>query len=588
MNFWIRQKKNIILAFLIGVVLFIFFIPAFFSENSAQTFTQNPIALSAKNDPNQNSPLGINLNGIAPWSTQFPFVDYFKSARKWITQCDRSDPGCNGEWNTKEDDLLDLDENGWVKSLPRPEDAPQYTRVSTSIFRDIPERYPSGQYIILYDGEGTIEYHQAATKNEEASSPGRDVIDVESTVKSGVMLTITTTDPNQTGNYIRNIRMIKAEDERLYQSGEIFNQEFIEKIQKFRALRFMDWMVTNHSQQKEWEDRPTPDIASYHMKGVPLEIMVTLANQIQADPWFNMPHMATDEYIKNFAQLVQEKLSPNLRVYVEFSNEVWNWNFSQTHYALEQGQARWGKDKGDAFRQWYGMRSAQMCDLWKTAFSNDEDRVVCVMGTQTNVQGIETKVLDCPYWVAEGNKPCYQHGIDAYAITGYFSGALGQPENISTVESWFKDQDGGIKKAFEQLRKGGLLPDDRDSLMENYKKFVDHAKIAKERNLQLVAYEGGQHIVGRKKAVNDEKLTNFFIEINRHPQMYDIYTQLLEDWKKAGGTLFMHFVDIGSPSKWGSWGALEYQSQDGSPKYNALMDFINNHSCWWESCKSES
>jgi len=37
----------------------------------------------------------------------------------------------------------------------------------------------------------------------------------------------------------------------------------------------------------------------------------------------------------------------------------------------------------------------------------------------------------------------------------------------------------------------------------------------------------------------------------------------------------MHFVDVGQPSKWGSWGALEYLDQDGSPKYNALIDFIN-------------
>ena len=193
--------------------------------------------------------------------------------------------------------------------------------------------------------------------------------------------------------------MIKAENQTRYQQGEQFNPVFVDKIKKFRTLRFMDWMQTNHSPQKEWENRPTPATATYRRSGVPLEVMIALANQVQADPWFNMPHQATDEYIQNFAQKVKAELNPNLKVYIEFSNEVWNWNFKQTRYALEQGQARWGKDKKDAFRQWYGMRTAQMCELWKREFGNQANRVICVISTQTNSEGVEPKVLDCPYWV---------------------------------------------------------------------------------------------------------------------------------------------------------------------------------------------
>ncbi|ERT09117.1 putative cellulose-binding domain protein [Lyngbya aestuarii BL J] len=585
---FLKIKKNLIY-FLCGFLLAAFMLPSL-PNLSINLFSQDQkiIALSQNlNRENINSPLGINLNGIAYWSSQQPFLDYFKSSRQWITQCAKADPDCRGEWNTKEEELLDLDENGWVKSLPSPEDSPEYTRVSTVFMKGtkgIPNQFVGGKYIVLYEGEGKISYGLSAKQDEAASTPGRDVIDVDASKSNGILITILETDPNKTGNYIKNIRVIKAENESLYRSGGIFNPEFIEKINKFRSLRFMDWMGTNHSQQKEWKDRPTPDMATYTLKGVPLEVMVALANQVQADPWFNMPHMATDEYMANFAQSVKKSLDPNLNVYVEFSNEVWNWNFQQTHYALKQGQKRWGEDKGDAFRQWYGMRSAQMCEIWKGTFGNEKGRVVCVMGAHTNAKGSETKVLDCPYWVAEGNKPCYQHGIDAYAITGYFSGALGQPENASTVESWLKDRDEGMKKAFKQLRKGGLLPDDRDSLMDNYEKFVYHSNIAKERGLQLVAYEGGQHIVGRKDVVNNEKLTNFFIEINRHPQMYELYTQLFKDWKEVGGTMFMHFVDVGKPTKWGSWGALEYVDQSESPKYSALMDFITQNSCWWEGC----
>ncbi len=583
-----NKKNYLILFFVVGLILFSTLFPKLYDQANAWFSPNQPLMTLSQNPKmNVNSPLGTNLNGISYWSSQFPFIDYFKSSKNWITQCEKSDPGCQGEWDTEESDLLDLDENGWVKSLPSPDAPPKYTRVSTLLLRDLSKNDPSAQYIVLYEGEGEIKYGFSAQKNQAASTPGRDVIDVDPSRSGGIFITILATDPNKTGNYIRNIRVIKAEYETLYQKGEIFNPEFIEKIQTFKALRFMDWMGTNHSQQKEWKNRPTPQMVAYTRKGVPAEVMVALSNKIQADPWFNMPHKATDEYMKNFARLVRDNLSKDLQVYVEFSNEVWNWQFQQTHYALEEGQKRWGKDKGDAFRQWYGMRSAQMCDIWKQTFGNEKDRVICVIGTQAAWKGSEQDILECPYWVAEGNKPCYQHGIDVYTIAGYFGGYLGDPENVTQIESWLKDGDGGFNKAFQQLKTGTLLDKSgNDSLPAVKEEFLYHAQVAQEKGLKLVAYEGGQHIVGKQDVVNNDKLTNFFIELNRHPQMYDLYTQLLEDWQQAGGTLFMHFADIGRPSKWGSWGALEYQSQESSPKYKALMDFINSHSCWWENCRS--
>ena len=542
-------------------------------------------ATLSQTQPNDQSPLGINLNGLGSASTQFPFIDYFKRAHPWFTSCQsQKTSDCRGVWDTKEAEKLDLDEQGWVKSLPKPEDPPRYTQAATTLFKDIPKDIPiSGQYIVLYDGEGTLDYGLAAKKDSTLSKPGRDVITIDLSKSNGASVIISETDPNQTGNYIRNIRVIKQEDEARYQNGEQFNPIFLEKIKKFRSLRFMDWMQTNHSSQKEWKNRPTPADATYRRSGVPLEVMITLSNQIYAEPWFNIPHQATDEYIRNFAAMVKAELNPNLKVYVEFSNEVWNWNFKQTRYALEQGQARWGKDKQDAFRQWYGMRTAQMCEIWKREFGNQANRVICVISTQTNSGGAESKILDCPYWVNEGNKPCYQ-GMDAYAIAGYFSGSLGDLKNSSTVESWLNQGETGINQAFQQLNKGGLLPKDKDNLIDNYETFLYHAKVAKAKGLQLVAYEGGQHLVAHRKDPNKEEVTDFLIQLNRSPQMYNTYLQLLEDWKQAEGTVFMHFTDISIPTKYGSWGALESVYQPTSPKYKALEDFIDQHPCWWEGC----
>ncbi len=571
--------------FIVGIIVFLILIPGTLriihriEKISDQTIPNISISPVTKAAINNYSPLGMGLHEIASYSTELPFLDHFKSSKKWMTQCLKRDPECHDQWNTQEYDLLNLDENGWVKSLPAASDPPQYTSVSTVLFKDMPNLYPGGRYLVIYEGDGTITYSQAAKKIDTESTPGRDIIVVDPAKSSGILITITATDPKKTGNYIRNIRVIQADQENLYQKGELFNPLFINKLKKFRALRFMDWMQTNKSIQKDWIDRPKPKFASYTVKGVPLEIMIALCNKIQADPWFNIPHQATDEYIIKFSQMVKEKLNPNLKVYLEFSNEVWNWKFPQANYALAQGQARWGQEKKESYLQWYGMRTAQMCDIWKGTFAEIKERVMCVISTQSNVEGREGKILDCPYWVAEGNQPCYRHGIDAYAITGYFNGNFDRPENSSLVLSWLADSDAGVGKAFEQLR---------ESVHSNYQKFIYHQKIAKKKGLQLVVYEGGQHIVGRNSVKENEILTQFFIELNRQPEMYKLYTDLLGNWQKAGGTLFMHFVDIRRPNKHGSWGALEYVAQKGSPKYNALIDFIDHHPCWWKGCSKSS
>jgi hypothetical protein len=542
-------------------------------ENPASTLpTATGTMTSSKVTRPANLSMGIGLNGLADWSSQTPFLNIFKQSRDWIPQCGEGSPaGCPG-FDTQEKDRLVLDADGYPKSLPAANDnSVKYRRVETIIFSDGNPESP-GRYIVMYDGEGTLTYG-GAKKDEALSKPGTEVIDIGKGA-GNVFLGISATNPN---NHVRNIRVIRESQLDAYKAGEIFNPVWLDKIKAFKTVRFMDWMETNDSTQKEWSDRPKPGDYSWALDGAPVEIMVALANKLKANPWFNMPHQATDEYITNFAKIVKEKLDPSLTAYVEHSNEVWNWQFGQAQYANQQGRAKWG-DHGDAFMQWNGMKAAQICDIWKKNVFGDSqtNRVNCVISTQTGYKGLEEGLLNCPLWVAQGNAPCYQHGIDSYAITGYLDGGLGSPENTSTVKSWFKDSDGGFGKAIEQLKQGKLLKEG-GSLQDLKEIYQYHLKVAQPKGLALVAYEGGQSVAGSGGVENDDEMTKFFTELNRRPEMHEIYMQLLNDWKDSGGTLFNHFVDVGMPSKWGFWGALEYVSQNGSPKYNALIDFIKNN-----------
>ena len=153
---------------------------------------------------NIQSPLGINLRELRYWNSELVTVDFFKRASNgegglWLTQC--AGP-C--EWNTKEQ--LDVDSAGWPRSLPTSGASPKYRYVTTLLTLKS-STFPAGLWTVLYDGEGSLNYGFDAKRNAAASSPGRDAFDV-ATPKDGISLSITATDPNGTGNYLRNIRVI--------------------------------------------------------------------------------------------------------------------------------------------------------------------------------------------------------------------------------------------------------------------------------------------------------------------------------------------------------------------------------------------
>lgn len=538
------------------------------------TNVQQPVQKSVQEKIPGRS-LGIGLNGISDFSTELPFVDIFQSSRPWISQTKE-------KWDSGE--TLAVDSSGWVKSLP------SNTIAGTLMLRDMPKVYRSGRYVVSYQGTGTIEYGFDAKKIDNKSLTGRDVIQVDQTSASGIYLKITATDPHKTGDYIRNIHVYHEDDLPLVELGVQFNPEFTQKIKDFGTLRFMDWMDTNHSPQKNWTDRPMPNDSTWANNGAPVEAIVALANETGTSPWFTMPHQATDQYIASFAAYVRDHLDPKLQAYVEYSNEVWNWQFAQSNYAVDQAKKKWGDNPtgGAGWMQWYGMRSAQTADIWKSTFGAGKDRVVAVISTQTAWKGLEDPILNTPAWVAEGQAPAWK-SMDAYAVSGYFGGNLGSSENAAIVKSWLADADGGFGKAFQQLSVGGLLPgNNQHSVDDNIRGFQYHANVAQKHGLKMVAYEGGQHLAPLRGVENDQKLANFLMELNRRPEMKDLYTKLLNGWKQSGGTVFNHFVDAATPGKWGSWGALESITQPTSPKYAALTNFIANHDRWWNEPASSA
>ena len=89
--------------------------------------------------------------------------------------------------------------------------------------------------------------------------------------------------------------------------------------------------------------------------------MIELCNEVKIDPWFNMPHLADDDYVQRFAEQVRKDLDPSLNVHVEYSNEVWNTMFDQADYAGKQGLALgFSNDGYQAQLRYYAHRATQI------------------------------------------------------------------------------------------------------------------------------------------------------------------------------------------------------------------------------------
>jgi hypothetical protein len=482
----------------------------------------------ASDRPSARSPIGTNLAPIRDWSTEWSFIDIFKTSRPWISSSrDRFEDGRQ----------LDLDASGWVKKL----EAGQIAR--TLMFWADGLTYPSGDYTVLYEGEGKIEYTPNIKVLE--SKPQKQIIHVDST-RGGLGLQITETDPK---NYIKNIRVLMPEQP---SDKPIFHPLFLKNLAPYNTLRFQEWMNVDYdNKQVAWSDRPKLTDARWGDRGVPVEIMVALANRVGADAWFCMPHQASDDWVKQFASYVKEHLDPKLRVYVEYSNEVWNGIFAQAAYARSQGFARRLSGKEDEARLFFqSERSLEMFAIWQSVFP--KDRLVRVMAAQAAVPFASELLLS--------HKDADKE-VDVLAIAPYF---------------WID-------------AKGPMTADDvldalvKEALPKAAKTIEAQAAVAKKHGVELVAYEGGQHLLGIGPQQDDARLNFVFDRANRDPRMKSIYSAYLSSWRDKGGHLFLHYLSCQGWSKYGRWGAMERQDQPRAeaPKLDALLEFIEKNPRWW-------
>ena len=517
------------------------------------------------NGPSQ----ALNLGGKpGAYSDSFSILDLMKGASEWQY------------WNGSEGiippaNLMKLDSKGWLTDLPVVDGAVQ-TLFANVFYGTV---YPKQTFIMEWAGEGSIEVSSPYT----VIGPNKIKIDftpdygtAAAPKQDGLSIQLNSTDPNNTGNYIRDIKVYAAADADLIAAGEHFNPVWFDRVDDFRVLRTHDWQNTNFPSAVNWtQNVQTADQASWgqYGAGMPYELLVEIANQTRSDLWINIPHTASDQYMREAAAYVKTHLDPGLKVMAEFSNEYWTGIFDQYAYFVEGGAQKFGTAEFAA-GQFYGTRAAHMADIFTAEFGANSTilRPTLTVDDVMFKTGEAEAMLTAPASVAQGGVKPVTRGFEVIATDGYLSWWAPDASTAAMIKGWMTDADGGFGRA-----RDFLINQLNTELLPNWQK---GRALADKYGLDFMVYEGGGLLLNQVPNP-DTTLTDFAIRFTQSAQMKQVYEAELAAWATVGTGGFAWYSDTGRPGPWGDYGMWKGPNFAPEPRGEAVTQASLNTAPWW-------
>ncbi len=472
--------------------------------------------------------MGINLDDLPYWNKIRAFKDLKRSSSEFFT----GDVAPGGPWDTQTMNEVPVDSEGYPLQIP------YTTSAGEQLVRCVISANGSmrlGDYIFLYDGEGVLSlYGNIDITN---NTPGR--IEFSVTGEGNIWFHL---DASTIGNHVRNIRIIRTEQEANFQT-EAFYEVFLDKVNAFSTLRFMDWGHTNNSNLVNWSDRIAP---AYHTqgaeRGIAYEYMIDLANRLEKDVWVCVPHQANADYITQMAQLFRDNLNSNLKIYIEYSNEVWNWQFAQAHWVNANGPAHLHQPRK------YAERCRIVFEAWHDVFAGQTDRVKRVLGTQGTYPWIGEQAMAQLHGEFDYLSPTWYFGYSGSDCESSLDASSTAQEVLDCALNNWRSHTGEIRQDYHNARLYGK---------------------------EVIEYEGGQHMTSNpimvpfQQAVYDAQID---------PAIKDVYNEVLDSIRLWGSRLAVAFTLAGErESIYGSWGALENINQDPSLTYAPKWEVLNEN-----------
>ena len=492
--------------------------------------------------PTVRNNIGINLSYASDWGSDHAFADVMHVGREWYK---------GSSWGGT---LATVDSRGWPT-----EDA------CLCIWQGVKKM--NGTYKLKFTGSATsITAGWASLSIENkvydpvTNTTTADLI-YNSTGTAGICMAFKGT--NGGVKDVKLMRPVEAGSTESYDYHVLFTKQIKTLLSKFSVIRFLDWELANGSNDSLWEDRTPVDYYSgsfmnTRKRNQTWETMIQLCNETNSDAWINVPVKATDDYIRHLALLWKEQLNPNLKVYVEFSNEMWNSSPGFTQFgtnidaALSEvaaGNSSLNFD-GEASKWYLGWRRVakrivEISNLFREVWGDDNMmtriRPVLMWQQGDGQATASSQLIWLDHYSQSTNKPIN------YYLYGAGGSAYYAPDNNSDTLT------------IDNIWKNATYNTANWQKNNNIDLFLATAMGCKR-----LAYEGGPSMdnYGHSESV---KATCWM-----DPRMKDLLIDHHDFWSQYGGDLLMYYASTGTYQ----WGFSPDSYDLNTPKFQAI-DALN-------------
>lgn len=520
-------------------------------------------------------PLGLNVS----FDAYTTYVNWLQEPGRWLNLPGRSDPiTLNASGNPASDAVLLFDYR-----VNEPWNGPDPNAVPPNL---------SGTYHLSFNGRAVIEpeypgFSTPFTIENQTYNTSTNTTTAALVVPAGntseffsIQFTdtrATPTSPTNTG--FSNAKMIAPGY--AANSTQLYTNQFLAALAPFKTLRYMDVSRTNDQPFYDGNTLVTVDASQVGQTGAPWEYLIALANQTNTDMWINIPQGATDDYVAALAGIyknggtvngvIYPALKPNLKIYLEYSNEVWGGiernyyyqeaavqdtadnrplsTFPSNAHIYDNPDGTTTDDLYTAVGRRYLERTYDIGRIFQDVLGADpaHERIRPVVAWQAAYLEFFPPAFD---WFEQFFVPA-STAFYGMGVANYW-----EPTDYSSVDA--------VIESLAAAEQSFAIPN-----------AISTAAIASSYGLKTVSYEGGPLISYDGNTPEGQN----GLAASRDPRMEEIVYQHYVNYFAAGGGVAAYFN--GPFGQWGpyhQWGAAElsqYGNPSASPKYRGLVRLAN-------------
>ena len=382
---------------------------------------------------------------------------------------------------------------------------------------------------------------------------------------------------------VKNLRVIRPGYD--WAAPPIFTTGFLSHHAPFKLIRYMDFNHVNTPNGVSpaaltGANRPTPSTRRVFgggnpaiQSGPPMEFSIAFSELTNSDMWINIPYHADSTYWTAIATLLRDTTTKGQKIYVELSNEIWNFAFrqyflceSERNAVVSGGGVSKIKDDGTTNptvlqARLVAEKTMKLAQAFEAVFGPGAmmTRIRPVFAYQ--IGGGQAQIENALNFIKANYGPPSQY---FWTISGapYYNLGNRKNEVFATADIALDVLQAGLDVAPGIDGSGGVYP------AYEYERFM--ATAARFGLKAPLAYEIGFDTAA---AAHPTATRPVLSEANASPRITAMVNQAIADWQKAGGGAVAWFTS-GSTNSWGSeygsWALTEGGITNYGNKYNAV------------------